>query len=603
MSAAGPAARVMLGVIALAAVVAAALFAHCRQARQRSPKTRLVGPSKVWVIDDGARIASDSGGHATMRGEGNPLWAPGDTARLVGLPGEVVALQVVVTAGAEPLSGVNVELTSLKGPDGGRVAVERFVVHELPMARRSGGRDARESLGWSASAMPLGPAAGSALPDPLIPISLAPAWADYPMRIDARHHRLVWLDLVIPGDAPPGAYRGKIQVYAGSVGAGAAVLDVLPIELRVAATKLPYAPIKTMVFFEPEIVERRIGDAAAVARHQQLMHRHHLSTIFPIRSAADVTANLAALTGELYTATHDYSGPGIGQRADVVVVGAYGVLREPTPERLVEVDAILEALAAAGLSDRPGELDIFLYAVDEQCDSDRGPAWRAALDGSHSERLRALRVGHTCSEPPAGQPVDLVMMLASAYRPSLAAAGRAAGKRTWIYNGVLPATGSFLTDSWPISLRANAWIQAQFDIERWFYWESTFWHDGNRGGRGPYDPLATAETFHNDDGDHCNGDGVLVYPGRQVEGDWRDLGYVGTIPSMRLKQWRRGISDAGDLGLARKVDRAAADAVARQLVGHRCGGMSGTHTATTEPAVAQICGGGPPAPPSPSSPP
>jgi hypothetical protein len=33
--------------------------------------------------------------------------------------------------------------------------------------------------------------------------------------------------------------------------------------------------------------------------------------------------------------------------------------------------------------------------------------WRQALDASGSERLRQLRVGHTCSEPPDRQEVEV----------------------------------------------------------------------------------------------------------------------------------------------------------------------------------------------------
>jgi hypothetical protein len=249
----------------------------------------------------------------------------------------------------------------------------------------------------------------------------------------------------------------------------------------------------------------------------------------------------------------------------VVAIGAYGSLREPAPDRIEQVERILEELDRLGIRDTPGERDIFLYAVDEQCDSPMGPAWRKALDASPSERLRGLRVGHTCSEPPAGQPVDLVMVAASAYEPSLIAAARDKGKRVWIYNGMLPQTGTFLSDGWHASLRVNPWIQTRYGIERWFYWESTFWNDGNRGGRGPYDPLTVAETFHNQDGDHCNGDGVLVYPGTQT-GGFRSAGLSGVLPSIRLKQWRRGIQDVGYVRLASGVDAARARAVVERIV-------------------------------------
>jgi hypothetical protein len=205
-----------------------------------------------------------------------------------------------------------------------------------------------------------------------------------------------------------------------------------------------------------------------------------------------------------------------------------------------------------------------VYAADESCDSAAGAGWSQAIRAAGD---LPVRVGWTCSERPSGQPVDIPMVFASAYDQAAAQEATAAGKRVWIYNGQLPSTGAFLTDSWTLSLRANAWIQATHGIDRWFYWESTFWNDDNKGGKGPYDPLVTAETFHNQHGDHCDGDGVLVYPGMQVGGAYRSAGWAGVFPSIRLKQWRRGIQDAGYLELARSVDRTKADAIAKDLVG------------------------------------
>ncbi len=75
-------ARVMLGLVALAAVLVAVLLGRCRLAdSQRTPAAaEYRGPVSVWVVDDGARIASAAGSHPAMRGEGNPLWSPGDRA-------------------------------------------------------------------------------------------------------------------------------------------------------------------------------------------------------------------------------------------------------------------------------------------------------------------------------------------------------------------------------------------------------------------------------------------------------------------------------------------------------------------------------------------
>ncbi len=543
------------------------------------PTIAPTGPAQVWVVDDGARVARRAGVLPLMRGEKNPIWSPGGPVRLFALRGETVALQVVVTAGSQPLSGVTVDLEELRGPAvvrsrpagavGGAGAIRRFRLYDLPVKRRSGGRTRGESLGWTEDSTPADPSRGGLLPDPLIPVEAAPPWAPYPMAVAAGEHGVVWIDIELgERELPAGQYRGSIQVRGARQDAagGTQELGRIPVELELGPQVLPYAPVRTMVYFDPEEITGRIGGQKAVRQHQQLMHRHRLSTVFPLSSAAEVRAHRDALTGALYTAEQGYQGPGQGVGADVVVIGAYGALDDPEPPKLARVDAMLAELERLGIEDKPGTRDVFLYAIDEDCESDRGPRWRAALRSSASTRLRRLRVGQTCSEPPASQGVDLVMMFASAYQRGSAEQARKAGKRVWIYNGMLPHTGAFLTDGPWLSLRANAWIQASYGIERWFYWESTFWNDDNHGGQGPYDPWATAETFHNADGDHCNGDGVLVYPGRQQQGSWRSVGIDGVLPSMRLKQWRRGIADAGYLKLARRIDAVRADRIARELV-------------------------------------
>lgn len=536
-----------------------------------TPKAEPVKTQLVWVVDDGERVARHVGALRLMKGERNAVWKPGEAVKLFGLPGETVAFQVVVSASEQRLRGVTVDLAKLDGPatitnpegQGPRAfrPIERFVVHELSMKRRSGGKTKRESLGWAPSAMPPDPSRGGTIPDPLVPVELAPAWADYPMTVEPGEHRVVWVDVTLPDrDLPAGIYRGTVEVKAQEE-----ALQAIPLELEVGDVVLPYAAVATMVYVEAESgVVGRTGTRKALEHYRQLMHRHHLTTVSSVDRVQDVDASKAALTGELYTPARGYDGPGRGVGESVIVLGTYGGFGKPEAGKLAEIKAVLSALAELGLRDEPGKLDIFLYAVDEQCQSPFGPGWRELLDESGDPMLRSLRVGHTCSEPPADQGVDLVMMSAEAYDPPLVEA--APDKHVWIYNGFLPRTGAFLTDAWHVSLRANAWIQQKHGIERWFYWESVFWNDGNRGGHGPYDPLVTAETFHNDDADHCNGDGVLVYPGKQVKDGYRSLGFEGVLPSIRLKQWRRGISDAGYVQLARKVNASKADAIVARMV-------------------------------------
>lgn len=539
---------------------------------------------RVLLIDDGERVAHDDRALELPRGPDDPVWGVGQTARLFGLPGEVLALQVVVSApDREPLTQVQVELPSLQRDPGGAdsalqpdpspllasdsaperpAAIERFVVHDLSLSRRSGGRVPGESLGWAASAMPplaRADATVTSVPDVLIPLALAPPWADYPMSVAPGEHRVVWIDITLPDALPAGRYRGALTATAG-----AAVLALIPIELQVGPTPLPYAAAPTLVYYDPAAILQRTGSPVAVQHYLQLMHRHHLTTVHRVNDAADVARQRGELSGALFTAAAGYQGPGAGRPLDVVSLGTYGTLGDPSPAALARVRGALDALDSldAALL-RPPRRQVFLYAIDEQCQSPRAARWRQLLRAAGVDpRLLRLQVAQTCSRPPAEQPVDLALLEASAL-PLVSAAQAAAGpQQVWIYNGALPRTGSFLLDGGTLSLRGNAWLQARHRIPRWFYWESTFWNDDNRGGRGPVDPLVQAETFHNQHGDHANGDGVLVYPGQQrgpeaAAGRWRSLGFPGVLPSLRLKQWRRGVQDVGYLQLARQRGVAA----------------------------------------------
>ena len=519
------------------------------------------GAPAVWVVDDGVRVQSNAGVVPAMSGHGVPIWQPDTPIRIFGLPGETLAFQVVVTAGSEPLIGVQVDLELVRGVAGNptTLSADRFVVLDLRLSQRSGGKTPRESLGWSAQAMPDNPSTQGRLPDPLIPIDAAPPWADYPMTVPTGLHRVVWFDLFLPiNGLAPGAYTSRVQVRDAR-----SAITTIPVELQVGAELLPYAPIKTMVYFDPKEVIDRTGTRKAAEAMFQLLHAHHLSAAIPLASRADIATWSDALSGELVSPRHGYRGPGAGKAIDVVALGAYGDLGDPTPKTLDEIAAMLAALESLGVRDEPGTTDVFVYATDESCNDGRSAAWRKAL---RSRPQLRVRVAQTCSDPPASQDTDIAMVFASAYDPIAARQARESNKAVWVYNGFLPQTGAFLTDAWGLSLRANGWIQATHGIDRWFYWESTFWNDDNPGGRGPYDPFAVAETFHNRQGDHCNGDGVLAYPGTQTSAGYLNAGFAGVFPSIRMKQWRRGIQDAGYLLLAKKFD-STTNAIALALLG------------------------------------
>lgn len=515
---------------------------------------------RVWIADDGARVRRGDTASPLASGEGNAIWRPGSPVRLAALRDEVVAFQVIVEAGDAPLGAVTVDLAALTPPsDHPELAaptVERFLEHYVTVAGRSHNtRRPEESLGWSPRARPADDRVLGAVPDALIPVDLAAAWCPYPMRIAPRENGAIWIDVTVPAGATPGLWRGTLVVAEPRGGDLARV----PIELDVATATLPYRAVSFLAYYGRDEIEERIGDADRAERGLlQLLHRHHVDAFASLRTPDDAARLAPLLDGTLFTPAWGYAGPGAGRAPAAVALGAYGHFGEPTREALGRVEALVPAIPLA-------VEDVVLYAADEDCESTAGPGWRRLARGSRA--LGRVRVAHSCPADPRGQDVDLVLVAANAFRTEPSLEARASGKGVWVYNGALPRAGSMLLDADLTSLRASAWIAASHDVERWFLWETTFWNDDNRGGRGAIDPFATAESFHNQHGDTALGDGLLVYPGTQ-RGRFaaHSLGHAGVLPSMRLKNLRRGIQDAGYLALARSAHPAEADAVVDRLI-------------------------------------
>jgi hypothetical protein len=527
------------------------LFAAALTGLFASPRAWARPPPRVWIADDGVRIARDDLGSPLARGDENPIWRPDAPIRLRALRDEVVAFQVLVEAGDAPLERVEVAVQSGLGDQ----SVLRFVEHYVNVHRRSGNdRRPHESLGWSEEARPIGMGLQGALPDALIPVDLAPPFSPYPMSIKPRQNGAVWVDISVPRDTSEGRYTGEVVVTARS-----GELARIPLELEVSPSLLPYRAVSFLAYYNYGALDARIGNGERAERQLfQLLHQHHVDALASLSEPEDADRLRPALDGSLFTATYGYRGPGYGVAPAAVALGAYGALGEPSRGALRTVETIVPKIPEA-------VRDVVLYAVDEDCESPLGPRWRRLISGS-SARDR-VRVAHSCSQDPRTQDVDLVLVPANRFRTEASVEARKSGREVWVYNGALPRAGPLLLDADVASLRANGWIAAFHDVGRWFLWETTFWNDDNKGGRGPINPFVTAESFHNKHGDTAFGDGLLLYPGTE-RGRFsaHSLGYIGVIPSMRLKNLRRGIEDAGYVALARAAHPVETDAIVAGLV-------------------------------------
>jgi hypothetical protein len=500
-------------------------------------RTARAADAQAFAVDDEVRVRRSDAALARARGQ---ALGPGARVELSAMRGETVAFQVVVLAADRDLQQTSLSLPPLSsGGDAPALPVELFREHYLRVDGRSR-NDARpaESLGWTPGARPQDARVRGEVPDALLPIALAAAPVAPGAAVPAGQTGAFWIDVFVPETARPGGYRAEATVTAD--GATLARFDV---RVDVRGALLPFRATGAFVYYEAERLDRRLGDGAAVERQLwQLLHAHHLDALAPLSRPEDVARLSSVYDGSLFAEAAGYVGPGAGVPPSVVALGSYGILGEPTPDTLGRVDAMAAAL--------PGAIDdVFLYAIDEQCKSPRAGAWKAAL-ATRPAGAR-VRVGHTCDEPPEHQAVDGARLPAPAFPRGAPAAARDAGRRAWIYNGALPRTGTFMLDAQPLGLVADGWIAAAFGIERWFYWESIFWDDDNKGGRGAIDPFIATETFHNADGDTALGDGLLLYPGRQRPPfETHSLGVAAVFPSIRLKSLRRGIQDAGLVALA-----------------------------------------------------
>jgi hypothetical protein len=534
-------------------------------------KTTNEAPS-VWTIDDGEKIRQDAIDTPFERGLGNPIWKPGGSVHLFALRGETVAFQVVIEAAGASIDAGTVSLDELRGPgqaivdatgEPGAVpgalpvglGIERFIEHFVLVRRPSGGRTPGESLGWAAGAGPPSQTWVGPVPDALVPVGLAERRKGaYPLHIAPHTNGIVWVDVNVPVDERAGTYRGELVVRDG-----ARTLSSFAVDLEVADVRLPDDLGHAIAYYDPIELARQVGPQAE-GRLWMLLRAHRVSPLHDATAASDVARQVAALEGDQYAPNRGYFGPGALSGDGVLTLGAYGGLGDPSAAGLKSVEAIAAALEQDA---RLGRTEVVLYADDESCASPRAEGWRALLSASHDEHVRRMRLAWTCSHDPSQQPVDVPILLAS-YDDAQVERAKHAGKSVWVYNGELPRTGTFLLDADAVSPRVNGWLQAMRSIPRWFYWEVAHWY-GRRGA--PFDPYDDPESLLNKDGDWANGDGVLVYPGTRCDlVSTYDLGWDGVIPSIRLKNWRRGLQDGAYLELARVRDRAAADAVADELI-------------------------------------
>lgn len=399
----------------------------------------------------------------------------------------------------------------------------------------------------------------------------------FPVPGEHGHNRAVWIDVFVPDDTAPGTYTGEVVIQAGGDEIRA------PITVEVLDLRLPARPTIDAVAelydtYAQEGVEGGMADPAWTAMahcYQQLAHAHRLTFLDrfngwvgpdPHNPEPDPEAWTGyddafdpVLTGKLFTEASGYVGPGQGVPPTI--------WRTPWPQPWSGSAAPLSADDLAAYEARAhtwrdhvrarnwsdtrwfaylydevdGETDTNADAADPALWHDEMRAMQRALDaGAAPDRLDLIWTSHADARKWVGTSDDLVGTLrlwspnAGAADPGFYAERVAAGDRVWFYHDGHPHIGIHSVNAAGWEMATWGLVAARYGLSGTFLWAA------NLGD--PDDPYIKPSYKSADD---RFGNGMLVYPGGMLDRAPRISlpRSPGPIPSIRLKNWRRGLQD------------------------------------------------------------
>lgn len=429
-------------------------------------------------------------------------------------------------------------------------------------------------------------------PDIAVPLEL-----HSPFTIPSGTNQSIWGDIYIPTSAPAGEYAGVISITESDV-----LTWEIPIQLNVRDFTLPDLPnALTMLDFSYEnISERYLGEVEPspgtntytqslllADRHFQMAHRHKISLIdsyIPIDQMDDVW--LARLNGQLFTTEEGYDGIGVGVGNNVFSIGTYGSWpwQDGTQSDMWDNSNQWVDWFEAQAFDTPTEY--FLYLIDESDDYEQIEEWAQWINNNPGSG-QALLSFATIDLPIASENTPALDIPASWATVGLVNEWQEVAeeyasdpeKRFYLYNSNRPVSGSFAIEDDGVALRELAWGQYKMAIDRWFYWEATYYVNyqcyGN-SAEAQTNVFQQAQTYGCLDGfddslgetgwNYVNGDGVLLYPGTDLLFSADNYGIMGPFASLRLKFWRRGIQDVDYLTLAMEIDPERTTQIIEEMI-------------------------------------
>lgn len=444
------------------------------------------------------------------------------------------------------------------------------------------------------------PDANKFMPDALVPEECQPTFTVY-----ASSSQGVWIDVYLRKNLAAGAYTGTVNVSEGGT------VTAIPIQVTVYNATLPDKPAYNYLadVSEDDINYRLNGvahsagctTAACVATDNEFykgLHRHRL---IPIGDTPDTSTNFYPsakyqnmLSGNLFTSSYGYAGPGVNTGPGVYSIGTYAHWTDNPSWS--QTDAVSFAVATSSwggyFKNNFPATRSFVYLADEPADLVNTNKWSTWMSTMPAAQVSGYTVNSwvTNNWPYVTSSATLLTMGASTdwYGPTgypqsswtSAASHLSGSNQGWAYNGHPPMNGTGnATEDDGVSAWEGVWADYKKGVNGHFQWQTNNWY--NPGQQSPAEnPLwnqaktfgfdvfpATNSQFGHYGFNFCNGDGNWLYPGTEVSTyTYNNFGFLGPISSLRMKLIRRSINDYDYLTLANAVNPSSTTAIVSALV-------------------------------------
>lgn len=569
--------------------------------------------TSIWANDGGTKVTKDDQSGAKI----NSVW-DGKKISLFGAKNEVVSFNLFLDAAGTPAQNVSVSFNKLFGAGKSNIGstpatgdgvfnwtqrnIELFYVKYLQVTGLSllsyehyDERHIPEKMrrpftgeGYGSGTWTDRPNHDKYYPEIAVPLELVPTF-----KIESHQNQSIWVDVYIPKDTNAGIYTGTV-----SISENGKVTHTVPVQLTVRNFALPDVPSsKTMVNLGYTDIAKRYTNVAypnsgtpedkttqlVRDRHFQVAHRHKISLIDSNEGASawDVDAPrpewVSRLNGSLFTPAKGYNGPGIGTPNNVFSIGTFGTWSWKNGTKQ-DMWTHCDAWESWFEKNAPSVLR-FLYLADESTNYAQTEQWASwmKLSTGQLDSFATLNWPNAATSCPSLEIATSWFTVGDTktWQSAHDALETRPYNGIFLYNGKRPANGSFATEDDGVSLRQLPWAQLKKGVDRWFFWESTYYNDF-QGGRGQTNVFQTAQTFGGSptqdpvlgmtSWNHSNGDGVLFYPGTDKVYPEESYGVLGPFASLRLKHWRRGIQDVDYITLAMIMDPTATQEIVNRMV-------------------------------------